>query len=160
MPCLPARVRVGCTEQNCTTNLDILNNTLGADDVIESNLNGAELVNVEQCPAAATRFGDICARNINNSNTINWRQAATDCAAVAMRLPTLGEAVLFAKNHDVPGVGTFQAFYTDEFADTSVSPDQTVWVDENGEIEFAGDVGVTSDAVFTICVSIPNSNAG
>ncbi len=76
------------------------------------------------------------------------------CASIGLRLPTWGEAVLLAVNHDVPGVGAFPDFFwTDEIAG-ELGPENNfsvIIVDEAG----SGDAVAMGNLINTVCVETP-----
>ncbi len=128
---------------------DLVDNSVTGADVLESTLVGV----TDQCHAGAALFGRLCA----GSDGVNrdLLAAFNFCASIGLRLPTWGEGVLLAVNHDVPGVGAFPArFWTDEVTDVFQNPTiiTVMAPDENG----ASPEAFSSAASFeTVCVETP-----
>ena len=93
------------------TGSDVSLNSLTGNDINESTLVGVK--DGDSCISGAVRFGRLCA----GSDGVDRGPFAAlgFCASIGLRLPTWGEAVQLAVNHDVPGVGAFpDRFWTDE----------------------------------------------
>lgn len=80
------------------------------------------------CPIATARYGRICAGTAGGPD--NFNNATILCAALHLRLPSYGEAIVLARDFDVPGVSGTQQFWTD--ADVSAGFARTT--DEDGTI--------------------------
>src|SRR5204862_6107361 len=85
-------------------------------NIIAGSINGTDIadrsgIDTCQTPLVA-KFGPTCAGSDGAAR--NWPRAIDYCSGFDLRLPSLSEAVALATNHDVPGVSTGQAFWTDE----------------------------------------------
>ena len=139
------------------TGADVSLNSLTGNDINESTLVGVK--DGDSCISGAVRFGRLCA---GSDGVARGPFAALGfCASIGLRLPTWGEAVQLAVNHDVPGVGAFpDRFWTDEtdFMTTSgpnnaLAAADIVIVDENGN----GYLGSTEGGPRkTVCVTTPD----
>jgi hypothetical protein len=80
-----------------------------------------------------------------------WFAALQHCANLDLRLPTIGEALELAQTHDMPNVGEFEEFWTDE------------WTDESAGHGFVvNDDGGMTPSTFTnseetVCVTTPTN---
>jgi hypothetical protein len=123
--------------------VDVAANSLTGADIDEANVSG-----LDRCPTGATRLGRLCARSDGTNR--NWDNAMVHCASLALRLPTLGEALTLAINNDVPGVGSTGAFWTDGVVD--FIGDRTAWVVADNGIHADPS---TSNSNETVCVVPP-----
>ena len=99
----------------------IANGSIGSSDVGANALDGAvideaQLTGLTQaCPPATTRFGELCIVPPDGTPT-GFFEAIDECTAVGLRLPSYGEGLVLAKNHDVPGVSAAtEEFWTDSY---------------------------------------------
>jgi hypothetical protein len=132
---------------------NIVAGSVNGQDVANNSLTGAKIVKnsgVETCTSAATsKFGRICAGSDGTARTL---AAAMDhCAGLGLRVPSFSEAVTLAENYDVPGVGTGQFFWTDDFYFNGTS--NAVLVDEAG----ASGSDLVSNTYQTVCVTEPSN---
>jgi hypothetical protein len=109
----------------------------------------------DSCPAGTSRFGDICAGS--DSVGRSWANALNYCAARGLRVPTLPEATVLGRKHDVPGVEPGGHFWTDEAygqVEGGSLPQFAFTSDEDGGLFSAGNVASTGGAVLTtVCVT-------
>jgi hypothetical protein len=139
---------------NSLLSADLKNNqAVRGIDVRDDALTGADVADqsgVDTCTHGTARFGELCAGHI--ANHAMWSGSASVCGSLALRLPTLGEAIYLAKNYDVPGIGPgepAESFWTDEALTES-----KVWaVDEDGGI-FSHD---QTDFTGLVCVTTPTN---
>jgi hypothetical protein len=106
------------------------------------------------CHSGTILFGRLCA---GGGASGTHGQAGNLCANIGLRLPTWGEAITLALNHDVPGVGAGDFFWTDEVVDagfgTGMANPSIVAVSENA---FAIDSDDASSVSYKIvCVETP-----
>jgi hypothetical protein len=131
------------------TGADVSLNSLTGSDINESTLSGVK--DGDSCISGAARFGRLCAGSDGVNRTLF--AAFNFCASIDLRLPTWGEAVLLAVNHDVPGVGASPArFWTDEIDFVSSPRYAVMTVEENG----AGDPRFDNATFETVCVTNPD----
>ena len=170
-------VTTGKVADNNLTGSDVLDSTIRSADIapltitgFDVGFNAIEDVHVRDdtltefdidesrlfyCHSGAVLFGRLCA---GGGASGTHGQAANACANIGLRLPTWGEAITLALNHDVPGVGAGERFWTDEVVREGFGSGMTgasiVAVDEN-----AG--AIDSDASNTVsykivCVETPS----
>ena len=89
------------------TGIKVANNTLDDFNIQESTL--------FKCHNGTTLFGRICA-STNGSGAIG--NALGTCGNLGLRVPTVAEAYLLARNYDIPGVAESEYFWTSDVADT------------------------------------------
>jgi hypothetical protein len=107
---------------------------------------------VDTCPSSTLRFGDICAGGPGVVYQ-SWYDADRYCRDLKLRLPTLGEASTLAANYDVPGVGSFDIFWTDD-----VYYNDQFWAvvaTEDADALFVRQLTDTSPR--TVCVTTPTN---
>jgi hypothetical protein len=136
------------------TSLELADGTVTGTDVSDNSLNGSDinestLVGVKDvCHAGAVLRGRLCAGSDGVARSQNG--AFDFCESIGLRLPTLGEAKLMARNYDAPGApGTF---WTDSIVD--VRPNNLYLsnaVAEDGVHIALGQ----EDAAKTVCVETP-----
>jgi hypothetical protein len=140
---------------------DIENDTITAGDVRNNDLTGEDIKDksgVDTCPYPATlRFGDICAGSDGNGR--DWGQAFAYCATLGLRIPTLGEAKLLARNHDVPGVADDEFFWTDGWFLEPVSNgyQSQVWTVPDGPGDNHSWERPNNVDVDAVCVTTPSN---
>jgi hypothetical protein len=130
---------------------DLKPSSVGTSEAANNSLTGADIKDrsgVDTCPAPATlKFGPICAGSDGGARTL---AASLDyCAGLSLRLPSPSEAVTLAEGFDVPGVGTGQKFWTDDFHTTG----DAIVVDEAGAIFIVP----YSNTNQTVCVTDPSA---
>jgi hypothetical protein len=131
------------------TGADVSLNSLTGNDINESTLVGVKDGN--SCISGAALYGRLCAGSDGVNRTLF--AAFNFCASIDLRLPTWGEAVLLAVNHDVPGVGASPArFWTDEITLVQAPRFGVMTVEENG----AGDPRFDNATFETVCVTTPD----
>jgi hypothetical protein len=94
-------------------------------NIIANSINGQDIADrsgVDTCKTPLTKkLGPICA----GSDGIDrkWVDAIAYCNSFGLRLPTISEATALATNYDVPGVGSNESFWTDNYyvANTGVA---------------------------------------
>ena len=137
---------------NSLTGADVSQNSLTGSDINESTLVGVKDGN--SCISGAVLYGRLCAGSDGENR--NLYAAFNFCASISLRLPTWGDAVLLAVNHDVPGVGAGDRFWTDEV---------TLWNSFNPNDLFAMAVNESgggeqrigqADSLETVCVTNPD----
>ena len=101
------------------------------------------------CPEGTGRLGPICVR-FQGSN-LNWFDAQSECGQRNLRTPTVGEAKALGENHDVPGIGASDTYWTDELAE----PDQAIVGTESG----FGSTSALANLHEVICVTEPRQGA-
>jgi hypothetical protein len=92
---------------------DVGDGSLTGDDVNDGTLTGVDIApqsGVETCTHGTVRTGELCVGVANEHHT--WADAAQLCANLELRLPSLGEALELAQNHDLPNVGESEFFWT------------------------------------------------
>jgi hypothetical protein len=134
---------------NSLTGADVSLNSLTGNDINESTLVGVKDGN--SCISGAALYGRLCAGSDGVNR--NLFAAFNFCASIDLRLPTWGEAVLLAVNHDVPGVGASPArFWTDEITLVQAPRFGVMTVEEDG----AGDPRFDNATFETVCVTTPD----
>jgi hypothetical protein len=132
---------------------DVAENAVNSDDVVNESLTGADIKNrsgVDTCPSPATvKLGAICAGSDGGAR--QWADAIDHCAALGLRLPSVSEAAALATLYNVPGVGEFQYFWTDE--QLYISSYKVMTVNEDGFFLLAPE----SNSNQTVCVTDPSA---
>jgi hypothetical protein len=123
-------------------------------NIIAGSITGKDIADrsgVDTCQQPLLKkFGPICAGSDGVSR--DWNNAVVYCASFGLRLPSSSEAVAMAKNFDVPGVISGDAFWTDDEMISNNVLDAAE-VDENGSVG----VGGTSVTNKTVCVTDPSA---
>jgi hypothetical protein len=136
---------------NSLLSADLKNNEVRSADVRSEALTGADIADqsgVDTC-VLTVRIGQLCFRAENLDR--NWNEALEYCAGLDLRLPTVAEAMELAQTHDLPNVGTTEAFWTDELIGESTQ--EAVLVDDGGDL--AADPPATPNE--TACVTTPTN---
>jgi hypothetical protein len=82
---------------------DVADNAVNSRDVVNERLTGADIKNqsgVDTCIGGSIRLGPLCAGAADVGDT--WPEAVNRCAALDLRLPSLGEALALAEKHGIP----------------------------------------------------------
>jgi hypothetical protein len=93
-----AQLGSGAIKDNSIRGLDVRDGSLKGIDVKDESLRGADIVEstlagVDRCPASApNRSGDVCFSGEQSAST--WDGAIRACAALGLRAPGVGEALL------------------------------------------------------------------
>jgi hypothetical protein len=134
---------------------DLRNNAaVQSPDVRNESLSGTDIADqsgVDTCTHGSQRFGELCARSDGVNRT--WTEAADQCVAFGLRLPTFTEATSLAVNFDVPGVEESDVFWADgpfRNSDLTWAP----FSNENGQ--GLGFGNITSNAK-AVCVTTPTN---
>jgi hypothetical protein len=94
---------------------DLGNDSVGSSEVVNDSLTGADIADrsgVETCQAPlVVKLGPICAGSDGVART--WLAALSRCNGFGLRLPSVSEATNLSVNHNVPGVGSSERFWTD-----------------------------------------------
>ncbi len=121
-------------------------------NIIAGSINGRDVADrsgVDTCTRLAHKYGPICASGDGKSRT--WAASAASCASLGMRLPSVGEAITLALNHDVPGVVSSQSFWTDGWFYQGGFVASSV--DDFGNLLY----GPVSGTNWTVCVTDPSA---
>jgi hypothetical protein len=144
---------------------DVIDNSLGSvdlknnaavqgHDVRNGTLSGADIApqtGVDTCIGGSTRYGPLCAL-VSAGGAQGWSAAQDTCAVHELRLPSLGEALALAVNHDIPTSTESSQFWTEEFY--SPQTDFRVWtVNDAGSV--SNDNKDTPKEV--VCVTTPTN---
>ena len=132
------------------TGVDVTNDSLTGADIQESTLAGVK--DGDSCGnSGAVLFGRLCAGSDGVDRSL--AQVMDFCASIGLRVPSWGEAVLLAKNHDVPGVDGTAYFWTDEITEPDLNAGQYYAMHVNE----AGISGASHQFVQyeTVCVTTP-----
>lgn len=133
--------------------VDVALGAIGSDQVADESLTGQDVKNqsgVDTCTHGTVRYHELCVGVANEHH--NWLQAHSLCAALELRLPSLGEALALVRNHDLPNVDQFEYFWTEEFWDNS-GGSFAFGVNDGGG--FQGANATTSQE--TVCVTTPTN---
>lgn len=130
---------------------DIGNNQVQSVDVRNESVTGADIKDqsgVDTCTHGTARFGELCVGVADEHHT--WLASTNLCAALGLRLPSIGEAFVLAQNFDLPNVDENEDFWTDEHVES-----QTVWTvtDAGG---FFDPISVNSTHE-TVCITTPTN---
>lgn len=142
-------------ERNSVRSKHIVNGQVKSADVKNNGLTGRDIKDqsgVDTCVDGTTRVGALCVRATNLS--LGWFDAVDYCGDLELRLPSLGEGVALAANHEVPGIDPGQEFWTEEFWDDGTSV--LAWAVAPGQSDLT-DSGVVTNPRPTICVTTPSS---
>ena len=123
-------------------------------DVQNEALTGADIKDqsgVDTCPDGSERLGELCVRVANLA--LIWSHALHFCGDLELHLPSLGEAISLASNHDIPGVDSGEIFWTDGFY--SSDQNRALAVEAGGEEHFSPPTGSTTPE--TVCVRTPTN---
>jgi hypothetical protein len=86
-------------------------------NIIANSINGKDIADrsgVDTCQSPLVKkFGPICAGSDGVAR--NWGDASDYCSGLGLRLPSISEARALAKKYNVPGVGTGEEFWTDDW---------------------------------------------
>jgi hypothetical protein len=133
---------------------DVAAGAVGSAAVINESLTGQDVKNqsgVDTCTHGTVRYGELCVGIANEHH--NWYDAHALCAALELRLPSLGEAFALARNHELPNVDATEDFWTEEFFATANGSFAMVTNDGGG---YQGAKGTTSQQE-TVCVTTPTN---
>jgi hypothetical protein len=139
---------------------DIGNNQVKTADVRDDalsggGLTGADIQNqsgVDTCTHGTTRFGELCAVVPLPGQQYTWNFSVGVCADRGLRLPSLGEAKVLAKDYDPPNLDPGKLFWTEELYFQSPA---LAWVIDGGNGSHGtADAGVARDIV---CVTTPTN---
>jgi hypothetical protein len=124
-------------------------------NIIAGSINGKDVADrsgVDTCKTPLTKkYGRICAQSDGAART--WLGALNYCTDLGLRLPSVSEAVVLAKKHDVPGVSSDQQFWTDEEWDVGGASVAAI-VDEDNLYGAANESASTNQ---TVCVTDPSA---
>jgi hypothetical protein len=129
--------------------VDIATGGVQSADVKNQGLTGADIADqsgVDTCPVTA-RIGDLCFRAEDFARS--WTEAASHCANLDLRLPTLAEALTLARGNDLPGVDENEFFWTDDH----MAPTLVGAVADGGGVTAADPDGLQE----TACVTTPTN---
>jgi hypothetical protein len=133
---------------------DVAAGAVGSAAVINESLTGQDVKNqsgVDTCTHGTVRYGELCVGIANEHH--NWYDAHALCAALELRLPSMGEAFALARNHELPNVDATEDFWTEEFFATANGSFAMVTNDGGG---YQGAKGTTSQQE-TVCVTTPTN---
>ena len=129
--------------------VDIAAGGVQSADVKNEGLTGADIADhsgVDTCPITV-RIGDLCFRAEDFAR--KWTEAASHCANLGLRLPTLAEALTLARGNDLPAVNEGEFFWTDDH----MAPTLVGAVADGGGVTAADPDGLQE----TVCVTTPTS---